>query len=406
MRHFIKVQALWLAILLASCVDTDGGGGSSGGDTATTGDDARRAVLADIGEDLILPGLQNFDQLATTLATAVSAWAAAPDDAAVRSSAQAAWRSAMSGWQRMEPLQVGPAGPSSGIDATPAGEDLRAEIYAFPLRNNCRVERAAADGLTVSDSTPVDAAGLAALEFLLFNTQANPCNLSDPATSQQRADYAASAANRVASVATELRNRWEPTEGNFLAAWSNAGIDTSVYARPQAALDALSVALFYVEKDSKDNKIAAPTGIGATGVTPCNTTSCPERLESRLSEHSGANLQANIQAFLDAFAGVGDGMGINDLLRGIGRDDLADEIEQELEDTLAHLPTVTPNFDTAVENISDRDACINASANPDGGGVPACALHGFLRRATDTFRGPIVGALSLATPDRAAGDND
>lgn len=387
---------------------TGGGGTGTGGgtDTTVTSDDARRMVLADIGENVVLPGLRDFAEKAAALKTAVDAFAAAPGDSAALDDARTAWRAAMSSWQYNEVLQVGPAGLSSGLDATPGGADLRSYIYSFPFLDVCVVEQLAAGDVAVTAGSPVDTTGLGALEFLLFNTEANPCDVQTPPTDGQRAVYAVSASDRILAVADDLLNRWEPSGGDFLAAWRTAGDGSEVYSRPQDALDALSVALFYVEKDAKDDKIADPTGIGATDLTECPTVSCPERLESRLSRHSGENIRVNVEAFRDVFAGVEGGRGMNDLLTGIERDDLATEISDELQAVLDHFPNVVPDFDTAVEIIPNETECINATANPTTGGLPVCSLHGLLKLAMDTFRGPIVSALSLATPNRAAGDND
>ena len=412
--NFGRAVLLLGVLALAACGGGGGGGSGNGGggggddddDDDVVGDEARRMVLSDIGENVIVPALRAFAGEAAELKVAVDAHAAAPADPAALDSARAAWREAMTSWQYNEPLQVGPAGLSSGLDETPGGLDLRSFIYAFPLLNVCTIEQLAADDVEVTAGSSIETTGLGALEFLLFNEEADPCGLGTPPTPEQRAAYAASAADRILDVANDLVDRWEPAGGGFLNEWSTAGDGSSVYAMPQDALDALSVALFYVEKDTKDDKIADPTGIGATGLADCPDVSCPERLESHLSRHSGENIRANVQAFLDVFTGVGGGTGMNDLLVGIDRQDLADQITQELQDVLGQMSNVTPDFDTAVENIPDETECINASANPTPDGLAPCALHGYARIAMDTFRGPIVAALSLATPDRAAGDND
>lgn len=406
--------ALLLAsVLLAACGGSGGGGGNGdgggngGGDVV--GDDARRAVLADIGDDIIVPALEDFATEAAELQTAVAAHADAPADDAARTAAQDAWREAMTSWQYNEVLQVGPAGLSGdALDMTPGGKDLRGYIYAFPLLSPCTVEQLAADDADATRGSPSDTIGLGALEQLLFREQPHPdCSPSPAPTAAQRAAYALEVADLILDVANELENDWQPGGGDFLSEWSNAGDGSTVYARPQDALDALSVALFYAEKDTKDDKVADPTGIGATGLDPCDPVPCPERLESRLSGHSGENIRANIQAFRDVFTGIDGGRGLNELLRGVGRDDLADQIAAETADVLEHLDTeITPDFETAIENIDNETECINASAEPEGVGPAACELHGFLTRAMNTFRGDINSALSLATPNRAEGDND
>lgn len=409
---------LMLTFVVAACGGggggSDGGGSSSSGSSSssssgssTTGDDARRAVLRDIGEEIILPALRDFDSKASTLHTAAIALAAAPDDAETLEAARAAWEEAMTSWQRNEVLQVGPAGRSTNPDMVTGGQDFREFIYSWPITLDvCGIETAADSGAAVDGNTSINIAGLGALEHLLF-TSTPPGSCAAQPSAAERATHVQKLAARLAALATSLRNRWEPAEGNFVEHWSTAGLDTSTfYMRPQDALNSLSIALFYVEKISKDRKIAQTTGVGATGLTCGDPDSCPEFLESRTSRHSGANLIANVQAFRDVFTGVNDQLGINDLLEGIDRADLATEIVAELDVVLAQLQEIenAEGFDTAVENITDRDECINAFSSSSG--LPPCALLGQIKTAMDTFRGPIVSALSLAVPSGAAGDND
>lgn len=413
LRRLAFLPGLLACLALAGCPSDDfenfgnsSTGGDGGGNGDLIGDDARRAVLADIGSDIILPALRDFADDADALQDAMSAHAAAPNDDQALMAARDAWREAMLGWQRNEVLQVGPAGRSTGLDTTPGGADLRGQIYTFPFRTPCQIDLAALEDREVNANTAINIKGLGAIEYLLFfegpNPDCPPPSGADLVT--KRAQYASRLADFIASVADDLVNRWSPSGGNFLAEWSTAGAGSDVYMRPQEALDALSVALFYAEKITKDDKIADPTGIGATGLTPCPTASCPERLESRLSMTSGANIRANVQAFRDVFTGVDDGMGVNDLLRGIGRDELADDLVTELDATLDQLAALDPDFDAAVAAIPDATQCMNASANRTG--LPVCKLHGDITAAMDIFRGPIVSALSLATPNAAAGDND
>ena len=413
------VGLLMLAFAMTAC--GGGGGSSSGGSSSgsssssssgssTTGDDARRAVLRDIGEEIILPALRDFDARASELQTAANALAAAPDDAEALEAARAAWEAAMTSWQRNEVLQVGPAGRSTNPDMVAGGQDFREFIYSWPITLDvCGIEAAADSGAEVGANTPINITGLGAMEHLLF-TSSPPDECEAQPDAAERAAHVQRLAARVAILATSLRNRWEPEEGNFIGHWSTAGLDTSTfYMRPQDALNALSIALFYVEKISKDRKIAHPTGVGATGLTCGNPDNCPEHLEARKSRHSGANLIANVQVFRDVFTGVNGQLGLNDLLEGIDRADLATEIVTELDVVLAQLDEIesaesAEGFDTAVENITDRDECINAFSSSSG--LPPCALLGQIKTAMDTFRGPVVSALSLAVPSGAAGDND
>ena len=52
--------------------------------------------------------------------------------------AQDAWRDANAVWQRLEVMQVGPAGTAG---RRVGGEDLRDVIYSFPMSNPCRIDQ-------------------------------------------------------------------------------------------------------------------------------------------------------------------------------------------------------------------------------------------------------------------------
>lgn len=365
-------------------------------------DEARRAVLSDLGNALILPALRDFASSAELLSQQLDALASSPEDAQARAAAQAAWRAAVEGFEAVEVLQLGPAARSDAA----GGEDLRDLIYAYPSRVLFQIDCRALDEESVDAQTRIDAMGLGALEHLLFNAvdadaQAQ-CGSDSVDVAAARAAYAARIGAFINTQATTLRDRWEPAQGNFLATWSDA--DNAIYSKPQDALDALSTALFYVEKDTKDRKIACPTGIGATGLV-C-TGNDVSKVEFPFAQTSLSALRVNVQTFRDAMAGPGNAMGLNALLRGIGRDDIADKILQQLDVTLTQLDTQFPDgFEAAIAAIDDQDACINASSSRQGEPV-ACALHGQIKAAMDTFRTEVVAALSLATPDRAAGDND
>ncbi|WP_420468362.1 imelysin family protein [Panacagrimonas sp.] len=406
-----RVGLLAAALGLAAC----GGGGGGGGapdpvdppvGTECTGDDCRREVLKDIGEQIILPALRDFDDRAAALNIAAAAYADTPASADARDAARAAWDAAMDSWQRNEVLQVGPAGRSTNPDMVAGGQDFRDLIYSWPLTlNTCGLESAADTGAVVDGSTAINLTGLGALEQLLF-TDAPPAECAAQPDAAERAAHVERLADWMSQVATSLRNRWEPDGGNFIAQWSTAGDGSAVYMTPQSGLNAVSIALFYAEKNSKDRKIALPTGLPATGLDCSDPVACPEFLESRLSRRTGQNLIANYQAFRDLFTGVGGEFGMNDLLEGIGREDLATEIIVEVDALLAAIQAIENDggFDAAVEGITDRTECMNAFASSSG--LPPCALLGVSKTAMDTFRGPIVSALSLAVPSAAAGDND
>lgn len=415
----LRIAAATLVTLLGvSCGGGDGGGGGTGAPpeptsstaepvparlTVSQDDDARRAVLADLGERLVLPTLRDVDDRAGSLRVAVNVLAAAPASEHARSKAQAAWRAAMRSVQRAHMLQVGPA----AYMTEPGGLGLAMEIHAFPEFDACAIHNAAYAELGVDAKTPRNRIGMGALEYLLFSDADNPACLPSVGNAQaKRAQYAARVAARIDEVATQLRMAWEPAGGNFLGQFMTAGAGSTVYATPQVALNAISNALFYFEKTTKDRKIAGPTGIGATDIPSCLTNTCPQFLESPYSRTSGLNIQDNLQAFREIFTGADGGMGLNHLMQGAGRSDLVARFVKMLDAAAAGVTAgITPDMEANIAGIPNRNACLGASELRRG--EPAvCAMHGLIDDVTDTLRSEVVSTLNLRIPDFAAGDND
>jgi len=401
----------WMSLLcltaLASACGGGGGGGGGSGATPMTDDDARRRVLADLGNDVILPTLRQLDTRADALSAAVTALAAAPADADARTAAQTQWREAMTLVQRAEVFQIGPGARSPEAGGQAGGQDLRDLMYAFPSLSQCGIHQAAYANAPVTATTPINETGMGALEYLLFSDNDNPaCPPGDGVDGQaRRAAHAGRIATRVAAVTEQLRTAWEPTGGNFVQTFATAGPGNMTYDMPQDALDAISAGLFYTEKETKDRKVANAIGLGAVGLSPCGTVSCPERVESPFAMASGQHIRDNLQAFRDLFTGLDGGMGLNDLLQGIGRSDIASKLITQADAALAAADLLTDSFEAEVAAIPSREACINASSARMGAPA-ACALHGLIDAMTDTYRAEVTSALNLRIPAAAAGDND
>ena len=415
LKRLIGAGSLVIGALLTGC-----GGGSSSVSSTTpvpvpapapapgatmTDDDARRAVLTSIGEKVILPTVRQVDVTTAAMSTAIDGHAATPADAAALATAQAAWKTAMTAVQRAEVMQIGPA----AFVTDNGGRGLRLKIHSFPQFDACAILTAAyaAEPAAIDDATPLTTTGMGAIEYLLFGsgTEAG-CAASGPADATAlRARHAARLARRVAAVAADLRAAWEPGGGNFVAQLRTAGLGGMTYSTPQMAMDALSSAIFYFEKMSKDRKLAAPTGFGATDIVECAAVSCPDLAESRYSRVSRDNLRENLFAFRDLLTGLDGGQGLNALMTGVGRGDLVTRLTTMIAVATSVEASLTSDLETAVAAIPSRNDCILAATNRRGPPI-VCEYLGRIDDITDTLRTEIVSTLNLRVPDYAAGDND
>lgn len=364
----------------------------------------RRGILEDIGQEVILPTYEGFALKADALLIAAEGWSKDAQSAQAQESAQAAWREAATQWQLAELTQLGPTGLMSEVAA---GEDLRYEIYSWPQTNDCRVDielaaKSYAQPETFATSR-INVRGLDALEYLLFyNGDQNACSTQHPLNAegtwaaiptqelaQRRADYAKAAAALLVRDAKRLVNAWSPQGDHYLKELTQAGQGSTRYTSTQEAFNAISDAMFYLEKESKDMKLGPPLGlIGCT--SDCAIT--PEKLESRHANASKAHLLANLEAFTLLYQGGPDAQsrGFDDLLRAIGQEALAEAFEADLANAKAALEAIDGELQEAL--AQDPDAVV--------------AAFDALRAVVTRFRTEFISVLDLELPQRAEGDND
>ena len=242
-----------------------------------------------------------FAETAVDLREATEAWGSAQDDASLMA-AREAWATASAVWQHAELFQVGPA--ASASSSPDFGEDFRDQIYSWPLVNACRVDQELVEGsytdVDAFASEQVNVKGLDALERLLFHPgDTNACSikssintdgswdaLSSEERVQKRAAYAVTVATLLERDATALADRWSTSFGEEL---STPGSPTSRFTTVQEALNAVSDALFYLDKMTKDAKLGTPLGL-----INCESETCPEAVESPLGLQSTRWIRENL----------------------------------------------------------------------------------------------------------------
>ena len=389
------VAILALCLTMVSCSSDDGSGaGGNGGDAGRRGE-----VLAALGENVVVPLQIRFASDAAALEVALAAASADPGGS---DAAQAAWRQAMVTWQELEMMQFGPSGSSLTVMG---GSDLRARIYSWPILNLCLVDQQTVqdgyDDPDVLEGTPGTPIGLGAIEYLVFtDSLENNCLPDSPINQegtwddmidmvpQRRLDYATSLATLVRRRADELVAAWSPDGGNYIAEFTNPGRSGAVYGSAQEGLNAVSDAMFYLDKETKDMKLGEPLGI-----TDCDASQCPEAIESPWAEASKENVLANLIGFQILFLGAEpgtDALGFDDLLVDMGASDVAADMAQATEAAISATEAVPGSF---VEALEQDPASMEAA-------------HSAIQVLTDLLKTDFVSVLELELPDRAAGDND
>lgn len=390
-------------------------------------------LLSSWADQVIVPELRAFVQDATWLEESAGAYAehmnqddwqvssantesagtptdATQDDPSIEETqtllvrAQSAWKQAMLRWERIEVMQVGPAGMPGIIMG---GSGLRDEIYSWPSVNPCGIDQQIFSntfGTTGYFRTKlVTLYGLDALEYVLFapsldnacpematlNRENQWSQLTETVRRQRRAAYAHAVARQLLSDAKVLLSAWESDEGGFRDEFVFPGSDGSVYGNPSEVINQVFAALFYIELKVKDRKLAVPAGLHVD----CVSQTCPELLESRYADLSKEMIDANLDGFAALFFGNAEdpnAFAFDDYLSAVGADSLSDSIRQKLE--------------TAKTRLAETPTSLRAQldANPQS----VIHIHEAIKNLTDDIKSQMVSALNLDVPQEGAGDND
>ncbi len=395
-----RVGALVVAALMGLSACREGTPKPDGGTEPGKGEATRVALLGAVST-CVQTSAREFQTAAGELKAATAALAASPG-AGTRAAAREAFHRAMDAWQVLEVMQIGPAATRN----LPGGAELRDNIYSWPLVSRCAVEeQIVSRGYEAASfpSTLVTRRGLHALEYLLFyegaDTECSPSSVivadgtwaalpAEEREARKRA-YAAVAAADVQQRAAQLVEAWEAGKGDFARTLETAGPGNAVYPTSQAALNAVSDALFYVEEHVKDKKIARPLGL-----RECSGDTCPELLESPFAHRSKANIAANLVGYRRLVQGCGTGfagMGLDDLLVAVGTEPLAAKVSERVVAAQGALQAV-------------EEADLSQALAQDKASVRA--VYDSLKNLTDVMKTELATVLDLELPAAVEGDND
>jgi uncharacterized protein len=385
-----------LAVTAVAACSSDPGGPRPPGDELFD----RRAMLAHLGNDLLLPIQADFAARAAELPVALAAHCDALDAGngpASLPAAQAALAGAVDSWQRADALLIGPAAME--------GKALRGKIYGWPLLSPCDLDRDVASRWNDPGSYDVDARllnarSLTAVEYLLHpQTSMHSC-VATPVgwdalgvnLPRARCRLALAIATNVATLGAQLHASWRTDGGNYAGQLATAGTAGSTLTSAHAAVNQVSDAMFYVDKVVKDMKLAEAAGIA---VNACESVQMPclREVELRFADRTTFAIRANLGALRAAFTGMtpnGDGPGFDDFLIAVGSAELATRMTANLDLAIAEAAALPDSFLTALDQEYAK----------------VVSTHAAVRSFTDDLKSQFLTVLALEIPDDAATDND
>ena len=300
--------------------------------------------------------------------------------------AQQEWFNTMIQWQELEVMQVASLGSSL---TTVGGEDVRDNIYSWPLNNPCRIDQVTATQDYTStdfiDKALVSMRGLDAIEYLLFASLETECPsqvpplsdgtwqaLSDSDIQGRRLEYALVLAQAIQVDLVEEQALWAQE------------FPLDLYESDVKALNAVFNGMLYAEEMIKERKLHHPLGLKDECSVDCHL-----EVEGLYASISTEFLVANLKGLAAVVEGTESG-GFRQVLIGVGEEGIADEFEQTIEVLITQLEEIDePLVDLIGSNPEKLDD-----------------LQEDLSNLTSLLKWDIATVLEMEIPQTSAGDND
>ncbi len=429
MLRSVKLKPLALAtsliLGLAACSEstsssqgTNFDGGTTpvvdNGGSTTSFDES--ALLANLVDNVMTPTFVAFKEQAEKNSTTLAAYcdiekSVAAGDSAEQAridalaTAQSSWRITTALWQQAELMQIGPLAANEG--------ELRNLIYSWPAKSTCGVDQDTAyfeDGvINLDQSRPYDIKsrtatrrGLVSLEHLLFSSELDhSCSIANDALADwnsrpdgerrvARCEFALEVANDLVDNSKVLLERWQGETG-YAVELKKAGEPDNSFDSAHAAVNVITNAMFYADKQLKDYKLAIPLGYFSNS---CGLVSCAEDVESPVSANSLANMKANLAAFEKLFTGNGseaeNTTGFDDFLDFESGSDIKEAMLKGIQDSNAAIDAINGNLQQALVNEKEKVE----------------HTHAKVKDITDHLKHDFINKLALELPKTSAGDND
>ena len=354
---------------------------SSDNDSSGTDDDQglsnfdRAPLLANIADNIIIPGYIDFQSKVNTLQSETTAFTANSNDlTAIR----AAWLDAYTTWQRVSMFENGPAETVG----------LRLNVNIFPANLTTIEENIASGTYDLNLSSNRVAKGFPTLDYLLFGIGASDDDILDIYNGPEGNAYKQYLEDIVADMQTLITTVLEEWQGDFRDDFvANSGSSST------ASVDRLvNDYIFYYERHLRAGKMGIPGGVFSGDVEP-NT------IEALFA----GNLSK--QFFIEAMNAVQDffnGVPYNGSTPGIGLSSYLDELDV-VEDGTNLSTIINDQFNTAIQSVQELGEFEQELQNTP----PTSFLNAYdeVQRIVPLIKVDMVSALSISI-DFADADGD
>ena len=263
------------------------------------------ALLQNFADNIIQPRYADFKTKIDSLEILFIAFQSNPTEAKFED-LKAQWKACYLSFQRVKTFDFGPA----------MNTGFKSAIGTFPTDTNQINSNISAGTYNLATATNADAVGLAALDFLFYQTDA----YLKITTSQFYSQYCLDVIQKMKSETDAVVSAWSSFKSTFIASTGNES--TSMFS--------MLVNDFCQDwEEAKAAKLGIPLGKYSLGIQR------PEYIEARYSGYSLPILKASLSSIAEIYSGIGtngqDGIGFDDYLIALGKSTLNNTIKTKFQ---------------------------------------------------------------------------
>lgn len=261
----------------------------------------KAALLQNFADNIILPRYADFKTKIDSLEILFIEFQSNPTEAKYED-VKTQWKACYLSFQRVKTFDFGP-GMNTGF---------KGAIGTFPTDTTQISSNIAAGTYNLATATNADAVGLAALDFLFYQTDA----YLKITASQFYSQYCLDVIQKMKAETDAVVNAWTTFKSTFIASTGNES--TSMFS--------MLVNDFCQDwEEAKAAKLGIPLGKYSLGIQR------PEYIEARFSGYSLPILRASLSSIAEIYSGIGsngqDGIGFDDYLIALDKTALNNTIK-------------------------------------------------------------------------------
>ncbi len=298
----------------------------------------RKAMLTNIGSNIIIPSYALLENEVILLDQDVAAFVANPSVVNLNT-LRSQFLSAYTSWQAVSVYELGPA----------MQENLRLNLNTFPTDVAQIQANISSGSYSLGTAANLDAKGLPAIDYLLFGSadtdDAIVAKFSDAADAASRRKYLQDIAGEIKAKVNAVTTGWSPDGGNYLSTFeNNTGTDAG------SSLSLIVNQLNYDWEIIKNPKIGIPLGKKSLGEPQ------PAKVEALYSKHSVMLARLNAEAIQRLYLGKtvagADGLGLDDYLDHVNAQNgqLATAIKERFTATIQKISTLPEPMSETIIN--------------------------------------------------------